>query len=257
MKVFIKLLLFLPLLFSCQEKFNKVPYDYKEENIRKFPVEEAKSMVLDSLWDKRDSNTYLRLKNLDIIMMKEVNYIPNWIGDFSKLKLLWIVNEKNKKIKSIPSNVGKLSNLIEFIATNNEIKVIPESFYNLKKLNKLEIGNNKIETISPLVGNLENLKSINLSDNPITNIPNEICELQKLEFLVLENTQIKELPKCLGTLQNLDWINVSGTQLTVFPVEILNAPKLDAIHAKNLKLKNYKEIEAICKKKHITFYYDE
>ena len=61
----------------------------------------------------------------------------------------------------------------------------------------------------------------------------------------------------MGNLQSLDHITISGTQLTAFPVEILNAPKLKTIHAKNLKLKNYKEIEAICKKKHITFYYDE
>ena len=67
----------------------------------------------------------------------------------------------------------------------------------------------------------------------------------------------KELPKCLGTLSNLDWINISGTQLTEFPIEILNAPKLNTIHALNLRLNNYKEVKEICKKRNITFYYDE
>ena len=257
MKVIIKLLLFLPLLFSCQEKFNKEPYDHKEEVIRKFPVDKAKTMVLDSLWDKRDSLTYLRLKNLKTITMNEVTYIPNWIGDFSKLRIFWLINEKNKKIKTIPTSIGKLSNLIQFQISDNEVSSIPDTFYNLKNMDYLILNNNKISNLSSRIKNFQNLKIFDISDNPLTSLPKEICELQKLESLSLENTQIKELPKCMGNLQNVKVIGVSDTQITTFPVEILNAPKLIIIYAKNLKLKNYKEIEAVCKKKHITFYYDE
>lgn len=139
---FLWLVLLLPLLFSCQ-KYNKVPFDEKEKILRQFPVEDTKTMVLDSLWDKRDSLTYLRLKNLKTIAMNEVTYIPNWIGKFNKVEIFLVVNEKSKKIKKIPSSIGKLSNLLEFNIRKNEVNSIPETFYNLQKLKKVHFENSK------------------------------------------------------------------------------------------------------------------
>lgn len=256
MKIIINILFLLPLLISCQE-YNKPPFDEKEKILRQYPLVDTKTIVLDSLWDKRDSLTYLRLKNyVKNIGMNEVTSIPNWICEFNKVGIFLVVNEK-KKIKEIPSTVGKLSSLIQFDIKNNEILSLPDSFYDLKKLEYLEIENNKIETISPLIGKLENLQSFDIGDNPLKSLPDELCNLKQLKFLVLENTHITKLPKCLGYLQNLDWINVSGTQLTEFPLEILNAPNLETVDAKGLKLKNYKEIKSICEKRNIRFHYDE
>jgi len=256
MRNLFKLLILLPLLYSCQN-YNKSPFDEKEKILRQFPIEETKTMVLDSIYNKRDSLSYLRLKNLEIIMMFEVLEIPDWIGDFNQLKIFQVINEKSRKIKKIPTSLGKLSNLTELNFNNNYIESIPNSFYRLKKMKLLKLENNKIETISPLIGKLENLQSFDIGDNPLKSLPDELCNLKQLKFLVLENTHITKLPKCLGSLPNLDWINVSGTQLTEFPVEILNAPKLDLIDAKGLKLKNYKEIKSICEKRNIRFHYDE
>lgn len=254
---FLWLVLLLPLLFSCQ-KYNKAPFDEKEKILRQYPLEDTRSLVLDSLWDKRDSLTYLRLKDhVKTIGMNDVIYIPNWIGKFNKVEIFLVVNEKSKKIKKIPSSIGKLSNLLEFNIRKNEVNSIPETFYNLQKLKNVRFENNNIETISSNISKLENLRSLKISNNPLKFLPSEICNLNKLETLVLENTKINELPSCLGSLRNLDWINVSGTQLTEFPIEILNAPKLETIDARRLKLKNYKEVKTICEKKNINFHYDE
>ncbi|WP_312342513.1 hypothetical protein [Chryseobacterium binzhouense] len=96
MKIIINILFLLPLLISCQN-YNKSPFDEKEKILRQFPIEETKTMVLDSLWDKRDSLTYLRLKNLKTIAMSEVTSIPNWIDEFNMVRIFLVVNEKNKK----------------------------------------------------------------------------------------------------------------------------------------------------------------
>jgi Leucine-rich repeat (LRR) protein len=255
MKIIINLLFLLPLLVSCQD-YNKAPFDEKEKVLRQFPVKETKTMVLDSLWDKRDSLTYLRLENLEVIAMSEVTYIPNWICGFKKIEIFQVINEK-KKIKRIPSKIDELNNLLQFDIPNNQVDSLPESFYNLKKIKNVELENNKIETISPLIGKLENLQSFDIGDNPLKSLPNELCNSKRLEFLVLENTKITKLPKCLGNLENLQWINVSGTQLTEFPLEILNAPNLNQVDAKGLKLANYKQVKSICEKRNINFHYDE
>ena len=256
MKNTLIIIFLIPLLFGCQDKYNKPPFDKKEETLRKFPVEKSKSMVLDSLWHKRDSLTYTRLKNIEVLMMQETSYIPNWIGEFDKLEIFQVVNQK-RKIKKIPSNVGKLSNIVQFDIPNNEITSLPESFYNLKKIKNIELKNNKIDSVSSKIGQLVNVQSLGITDNPSRHIPSEICNLKKMKYLDLDNTKITELPKCLGELQNIDWIHISGTQLTEFPIEILNSPNLQSIQAKEIKLKNYKEVKAICEKKNIRLSYDE
>lgn len=244
-----------PLLFSCQ-KYNKSPYDNKEEILRNFPIETTKSMVLDSFWQERDSLTYLRLKNTEIIMITETSTIPTWIGNFQKMKIFKVVNEK-RKIKLIPESIGNLTNLLEFDIPDNEVSSLPISFRNLKKLKNINLSNNPIISIDNKLNNSPNIESINLDKTLIDNLPDEICKLNKIKFLTLMDTEIKHLPKCLGNMSNLDWINVSETKLKEFPIEILNAPKLETVHAKGLKLDNYKEVKSVCEARNINFYYNE
>lgn len=256
MKKRLLVLLIVPLFISCQEKYNKPPYDDKEMAFRKFEVEKAKSMVLDSLWDKRDSLTYIRLKNLEVMMISESSTIPHWIGNFKMLKIFISTNEK-RKIQDIPPSIDGLINLKQLDLPNNNIHYLPSSLYQLKNLNYLSLSNNPIDSLSPQIRNLQNLKHLYLEGTNINLLPREICNLNQLEAFMLEDTPLKELPLCLGTLPHLEQIDVSGTRLSEFPIEILHAPKLETIYAKRLKLKNYQEIKNISKEIGVNFYYDE
>lgn len=246
----------LPLLFSCQKKYNKPPYDDYEKKIRNYSIENNKEITIDSLWQKRDSLSYTRLQNIEFIYIDNVSSFPKWIFDYKKLKSLRTTIKKSNLV-DIPNQINKLEHLNNVSINNTQIKSLPETLYNLKNLEGLTFEYNNIANISKNIGKLEQIKRVSFMGNPIKHIPVEICKLQKLESLVLANTKITELPKCLENLQNLDWIDISGTLITEFPIEILNAPKLDEIDAKGLKLKNYKEVKAICEKKKITFLYDE
>ena len=254
MKNLLYLLLLTPLLYSCQQ-YNKPPYDEKEEKLRKYP-DTLKMLMIDSLWQKRDSLTYLRFKNVEQIYLVETDSIPNWIDKVDKLNVLFGSNNRSQ-IRCIPENFYKLKNIERIYLPRNKITKLSSKFYTLNHLKVINFEKSQISKISDSIKDFKNLRSLNLSNNPIIIIPNKVCQLPKLESLVLENTKISELPKCLGTLPNIDWINVSGTQLKEFPMEILNAPKLKTIHAKGLKLTNYQEVKAICEKRNITFYYDE
>ncbi|WP_426478969.1 leucine-rich repeat domain-containing protein [Chryseobacterium sp. CBSDS_008] len=254
MRNIIMILLLAPLLLSCQ-KYNKDPYDKFEEDYRKMTSLNPDKIYLDSLWSKRDSLTYLNMKNVELVLLSETDSIPNWLFNFKNLKIIFTNNEL-KKIKRIPSNIDNAKGLMQFDIPNNAINNIPKSFYKLNNLETTDLSKNPIKELSPDIENLLNLRGLTLRNTLISNLPSEICKLSKLESLVLENTKIYELPKCLGNLQHLEWINISGTQITEFPIEILNAPKLETIHARGLKLKNYKEVKAICEKRNITFYYD-
>lgn len=253
MKNSLILLILIPLLHFCQ-KYNSEPYDDYEKTLRSAELN-SKGIVIDSLWGKRDSLSYLRLKNVEFIYLKSVKTIPKWITNFDSL--IFLSNTVDKSYIQSVDFLPHFKMLETLNLGHSELNSIPINLYAVGSLKHLTIDENQLEKIAVEINKLKNLESINLSNNPLENIPKEICELPKLESLLLENTKITNLPKCLGSLQNLEWINVSGTQLIEFPIEILNAPKLETIHAKRLKLKNYKEVKAICEKKNITFYYDE
>ncbi|MCW3161520.1 leucine-rich repeat domain-containing protein [Chryseobacterium oryctis] len=255
MRNLFKLLVLIPLLYSCQ-KYNNSPFDEKEKKLRQYPVEKSKTIVLDSLWDRRDSLTYLKLKNLEIIAMNETTHIPNWISEFKKLEIFQVINE-NKKIKSVPSDIGRLSNLIQFEIQNNNVTKLPSSFYKLTNLKYLNLSNNPIKFIDNKIGNLKKLEVLSLDSTKIKEIPATVCNLDKLKILSIKNTNIHALPSCMMYLNDLTTLDISLTQIGSFPIEILNAQKLDLIDAKGLKLKNYQEVKAICEMKNIRFSYDE
>ena len=247
-------LLIIPILTSCQD-YNKKAFDGYEKELRELSVEKTKGIVIDSLWEKRDSLSYLRFKNVKFIYLQSVSSIPKWISNFRSTTM--ISNTVDRSYLYSIKNIKGLENLKTLDLSNSKIKNFESNIFLINSLEYLVFDENKISSIPIEISKLQNLKSIHISNNPLTNVPRETCELKKLESLILENTLIKELPACLGSLPNLDWINVSGTRLTEFPIEILNAPKLETIDAKGLQLTNYKEVKAICEKKNIRFHYDE
>ncbi|MEN4759610.1 leucine-rich repeat domain-containing protein [Chryseobacterium sp. C39-AII1] len=255
MKVLQYLFFIFPLLISCQQ-YDKQSYDKNEETLRAFPLS-ASEIIFDSLWVKRDSLTYLRLKNTRNIYLADTDSIPIWISNFKQLKSITSFSER-KKIINIPNEIGKNINLTHIELPHNNITRIPPSLYNLKNLERLNLSDNNLKNIDPEIGNLNKIKIILLSDNQnLLNIPEEICNLSDLVSFPINNTSISELPKCLKNMQNLERINISKTHVKNFPIEILSAPKLKTVHAMGIKLNNYREVKDVCEKKNITFYYDE
>ena len=256
MKHFFYLIIFLPLLFSCQQNYNTKPYDEKEKILRELPISQNE-IILDSLWMKRDSLTYLRFQNLKSLYTMNTDSIPSWISQFKQLRSLQSFNGR-LKLKIIPNNIGALENLTHIELPDNEISELPVSFFTLKNLQRVNLSKNKLNGIDGRFNDLNRLKIFLLSDNKqITNLPDGLCSLTSLVNLPINETSISTLPNCIGKMNNLKDLDISNTLIKYFPIEILNAPKLETIDAKGLKLTNYKEVKAICEKKNISFHYDE
>ncbi len=255
MKNLLYIILSFPLLFSCQEKYNQASFDQKEEKLRKYP-DTLKMLVLDSLWQKRDSLSYLRFKNLEQVYLEETDSIPKWITNFRNLQVLNTSNY-HKKINKLPKDIGSLINIKQIYLPKNSINKLPVSFYNLVNIERLTLDYNNITEISQDIIKLKNLEVISLDGNLIKILPNSFCELKKLKLISLDNTTISELPPCIKSLNGLERLYISNTKISHIPLEILSLPNLKDINAKGLKLDNYKEVKEICKKHNIAFYYDE
>lgn len=199
---FLWLVLLLPLLFSCQ-KYNKAPFDEKEKAIRNFP-ETMDVLVLDSLWEKRDSLSYLRLKQINKILLKNSETMPNWMDRFNNLKWIIIANDKNN-FENIPESIGKLKTLEIFDVSENNISKMPETLtlYNISSLKILDFDNNNISTISKVVYvkkgkyNLYNFLTIKaskpLKENILVDVlaDGEICG--QLKILANDSKHIKNI----------------------------------------------------------------
>lgn len=106
----------------------------------------------------------------------------------------------NNSIKTLPSEMGKMTNVIIFKIDHNilvgsllgEIRQMP-------KLTQLDVSYNKMTGMPAEIGQLSNLEALNYSHNAITGLPNELVKLKNnlKEFNLtgnpLSQEQISEL----------------------------------------------------------------
>eukprot|EP00569_Conticribra_weissflogii_P008638 CAMPEP_0171366458 /NCGR_PEP_ID=MMETSP0879-20121228/5407_1 /TAXON_ID=67004 /ORGANISM="Thalassiosira weissflogii, Strain CCMP1336" /LENGTH=858 /DNA_ID=CAMNT_0011874277 /DNA_START=98 /DNA_END=2674 /DNA_ORIENTATION=+ len=94
----------------------------------------------------------------------------------------------------IPDKIGELESLaVLFLWDNKEMNgTIPDSLYNLTKLEMLNLGENQFNgTISTSIGNLEHLETLILGGNHFTGtLPSELGRCHELSILQIEDTGI-------------------------------------------------------------------
>jgi len=113
---------------------------------------------------------------------KKLKHVPPEISRFTNLRELDL--SKNK-IKELPAQIGDMPNLERLNLSSNDITVLPEEIGKLQSLRYLGLNRNLIEYLPPSIGLLSNLEILELWDNEIQAIPDEIGQLKKLQELEL------------------------------------------------------------------------
>lgn len=85
----------------------------------------------------------------------------------------------NNSIKALPSEMGKMTNLIIFKIDHNALEgsLIAE-VRQMSKLKQLDVSYNNMTGIPAEIGQLSNLQSLNYSYNKIDSFPNELGNLK-------------------------------------------------------------------------------
>uniref|UniRef100_UPI0039A776CF leucine-rich repeat domain-containing protein n=1 Tax=Ornithobacterium rhinotracheale TaxID=28251 RepID=UPI0039A776CF len=206
-KIILYLLIIIPLLVSCQEKYNAPPYNQYEADLRKLPLE-TERIIIPKEWEKMDSLSFLRFKEINHIII-DADSIPPWIINFKKTKNIY---SHFGKIKYLPLNFGKMHNIEKIAIFSHNLKEIPYSICDLENLEYLSLSSNNIKTIPDCLFQMKNLKYIELISNEIDYLPLSISS-EKLEEISLAGNQIKELPESIYTLSNLKEISLGGNPL--------------------------------------------
>jgi len=124
------------------------------------------------------------------------------------------------------NNPNKYENLKNLSIINCQLSYIPESLYDMKSINILNLNKNQIKYISPKIKNLTNITDLYLSFNFIEIIPDEIGECIKLKNLCISNNLIENIPKTIGNLKKLKFLYVENNQLSSLPSELTDCNNL-------------------------------
>jgi len=149
---------------------------------------------------------------------KGLKSVPPEIGKLSQLETLWL---HYNQITILPPEIGKLSNLQKLYLHGNQITILPSEIGKLSQLRVLSLNNNQIEFLPPEIGNLSQLQILWLHTNQITILPPEIGNLSNLIYLYLYNNQIS-LPPEISNLKKLRLLELD-IKVTI-PSELKHLP---------------------------------
>jgi Leucine-rich repeat (LRR) protein len=194
------------------------------------------------------------LKRLDL-EKNDISLINEAIGDCEKLVELNL--QSNKKIEGIPLSFGNLKYLetlklfdcyslstlpdvfhelnhlrtLELGSTfgTGKIKDLPDSLYECRSLNKLQIFRMAISRVDKRISNLTNLETLDLRGTQLDSILPEIGRLKKLKKLQLPMLT-EPLPESISELSELESleVNFNGVE-NPFPKSIAGLKSLSLL----------------------------
>lgn len=151
--------------------------------------------------------------------LHNLNKFPSTVtSEFKIVKIL------TGRIRTVPKDIGTLTNLQVLQISDNRLTGLPSEIGNLIALESLNLGGNKLKTIPDAIGNLTNLKKLYLYNNKIDSLPNTLGALTNLEILDIHDNALKSLPTGIGNLVNLKTLYLGGNQISkVEQQKIVNA----------------------------------
>lgn len=106
---------------------------------------------------------------------------------------VYILQLRGKRLKTLPGEVLKMSNLTNLDLRGNRISILPDS-----------------------IACLQHLKRLELSRNPLMRLPASMCQMTELAELVLWSTYVTDLPQEFEALDStLELLDLRNCPLTL------------------------------------------
>eukprot|EP00761_Pharyngomonas_kirbyi_P007788 gb/GECH01007799.1/.p1 GENE.gb/GECH01007799.1/~~gb/GECH01007799.1/.p1 ORF type:complete len:614 (+),score=171.24 gb/GECH01007799.1/:1-1842(+) len=166
-----------------------------------------------------------------VLSMCELKQIPEKVWNLSEETFgekWWELVELTKldisynEITEISSQISNLRELKVFMAAQNNISSLPETFFDVLTLTKVDLSHNNISNISSKIGDLTCLEWLSLSHNNISELPSSLLHLRGLCNLDLSNNSLKELPpRFAASLPYLTTIKLAHNKLIDLPSDLL------------------------------------
>merc|ERR1712137_1024582 len=176
---------------------------YYLEELQRVHMETKERAVLDL--SSRD------LSNIPPIVMKQ--------------KYLNVLNLYMNQFQRLPSDIGTLTNLVQFGANENCLVELPASIGQLTNLDLLSVRNNSLTVLPDSIRKLSKLRVLDVHHNQLSKLPS-LRGLTELVDLDAQYNQLGRLPKDISKLVNLKKLHLGRNKLKSLPVEICQLTNL-------------------------------
>lgn len=178
-----------------------------------------------------------------MVLLWKYDDLLKWINEGCDLNIGFCVDVldcsytlENIKLKSLPIEISKLTNLTILYCNNNEITYLQPEINKLTKLTELHCNHNKLKNLPSEIGQLYNLTELHCHHNQLNKLPSEIGNLTNLTVLVCSDNQLIKIPPEIGKLTNLSEFYCSNNKLVYLPHEIGQLINLTDLICNNNKL---------------------
>ncbi|MFX1296209.1 MAG: leucine-rich repeat domain-containing protein, partial [Promethearchaeota archaeon] len=132
-------------------------------------------------------------------------------------------------LEILPESFGNLKSLQKLELHYNKLKTLPKSFGNLKSLLNLKLKYNKLKTLPESFGNLELLKHLSLHKNHLMTLPKSFGNLSSLLTVSIDRNQLRTLPESFGNLKSIRELNLRSNKIITLPKSFSNLGSLERL----------------------------
>lgn len=134
------------------------------------------------------------ISSVEFLMIGDHHLVvfPPEISKFTGLKSLTIFN--NKQLEALPDCIGNLTNLKTLQLSFNGLKTLPCSIGNLSNLVTLELDNNQLQTLPDTICKCDLLTKLSVRNNPLEALPVQIGNLKQLDWIMAQSTRLTTIP---------------------------------------------------------------
>ncbi|MCB0200221.1 MAG: leucine-rich repeat domain-containing protein [Anaerolineae bacterium] len=146
------------------------------------------------------------------------------------------LNLKSARIRVLPREVRRLTNLRGLDLSDNYLSELPPELWQLTNLSSLDLSENSLGALPAEISELSKLTSLDLSFNQSCELPHEIWQLSNLVSLDLSFCRLSELAPTIRNLDKLRTFTVIGVQIRELPSEIWQLTDLDYLDLRSNQL---------------------
>jgi len=137
------------------------------------------------------------------------------------------------RFDSLPSNIAEFKNLEKLYVGKNDLKYLPASIGELKKLKILSLTANKIDSLPLEIGEMEVLEQLWLGQNHLKVLPASLGQLKNLKNLYVQYNWLDSIPESIGDCEALEFVNLNRNNLQRIPESLGKIKGLKELHLVN------------------------
>ncbi len=167
----------------------------------------------------------INLRNVVFTDNKKLTSLPKEIGLWQNI---YIMALDRNALASVPAEIGQIKQLNGLTLSSNRLTTVPAEMQNLDHpyFHGLDLSDNLIDSLPVEIGGILGINFLRLNKNRLTHIPAGVLAFHDLWSLEIADNLLTSIPATIGNVKTFKELDFSGNKITTIPAEIGSLPKL-------------------------------